>query len=810
MDIINKNNIYEFCKIDDVNNIKQLLGDFTEQDLSVLGNYPFNENLKLYSIIQVCSYFGSFKCLKYFLSKCLNVNGLRNNIPVTQLPPCSIICHGIPEKCLDKKSVTNIYNRIYKLLIFYQIDKNCYGKKIKGKLSTLNSTNGINSNNSIMGILNLLKIFFDDTIVTDPTMLQNILENFKSLYWVAFSNGVNISEINSKIPMIQQVFMFFDDLYGKGIHHDNKSLKDIWVSFIIYTYNVFRLYGLNNSDNFIEYTSNYDSFLNKNIINYNKFKNKDIIKIFRKMLSLQEFLDLYDCSQCIKTVCTMLKIPSNNTSIQENPDVYKDKIFFILDNMDEFESKYVFNEMADEKIVKFFGGKDNIDKDNFNSQKQNMIKKAMQTDKTLISKIMQFQNPWKKISILDELNDKRKKLYASYLSNSDNFLEYTDDIEEYLFNEVFIYEDEYHTIDSIPQKLIEGVSGYDASSGGMEYEIKKKFIGKYYLDSPLMKLEESIEFIKNLNFFNYDTKKLSGYSQMYVNENNKLYKKLFSFDYDAKNFFVFNNTDSFGYDYIWNDINPGWILYFMNWFFSDESNPDFFKRDIFPFESFKNDYKIDDNYYKKLTIMNINFFNMIKEIIYNNNLQNINRTFGILKGYGLLINQELNNVYSFGVEFSKSIFDIVGNLSSNTVKNIICNNFYNLEKYNINIFNALKESIKNNIDLDTVSINNLINLDEFNFVKFTGFSKMEIFDYLKICEDDIIFKYRNKDISKIELINELKMVYIWDQMPFSYQNPDNRWLNEIPNSIRYAFGYVYGFSGNSLDRYKESRKVRLQ
>ena len=66
---------------------------------------------------------------------------------------------------------------------------------------------------------------------------------------------------------------------------------------------------------------------------------------------------------------------------------------------------------------------------------------------------MQFQNPWKKVSILDELNEKRKELYASYLSNPDDFLGYTDEIEEYLFNEVFIYEDDYHTIHSIPQKI---------------------------------------------------------------------------------------------------------------------------------------------------------------------------------------------------------------------------------------------------------------------------------------------------------------------------------------------------------------------
>ncbi len=805
MDGINKNDIYEFCKIDDLDNIKKLLDTFNEQDLSVLGNYPFNEGLKLYSIVQVCSYFGSFRCLKYFLSKCLNVNGLRNNVQVTQLPPCSIICHGVPEKCLDKKSVPNIYNRIYKLLIFYQSDRDCYGKNIKGKLSTLNSTNGINSNNSIMGILNLLKIFFDGTSITDPSMLKNVLETFKSLYWVAFSNGVDISEIKSRIPMVQEVFMFFDGLYNENVHHNNKSLKDIWQNFIGYTYNVFRLYGLENAQNFMEYTPEYKSYLNKDIINC-KIKNKDVVKIFRKTLSLREFLDSYNCVRCIKTVCTILKIPSN---MQENPDEYKDKIYFMLDNIDEFGSKYVFDESANEKLVAFFGGKDKIDKDNFNSQKQKMIQKAMKEDKSLIGKIMQFQNPWKKVSILDELNEKRKELYASYLSNPDDFLGYTNEIEEYLFNEVFIYEDDYHTIHSIPQKLIEGVSGYDASSGGMEYEVKRKFIGKYNLYAPLMKLEESLEFVKNFSVFNYSTRDLSDYSQMYVSENNKLYKKLFSFDYDAKEFFVFNNNDSFGYDDIWKNINPGWILYFINWFFSDESNPDFFKRDIFPFESFLNDTKIDDTYYEKLTRMNINFFNMIKDIIYDNNLQNINRTFGILKGYGLLITQDLTRVYNFGAEFAKDVFDIVGNLSSDTVKYLISRSFYGLESYNVGIFNALKESLKNNMDLDSVSVNDLINLREFDFIKFMDLSKMDIFNYLKIAEDDVIFKYRKKDINKLELIEELKMVYLWDQSPLSFQNPDDKWLNEIPNSLRYAFGYVYGFSGDSLERYVLSRGVRL-
>ena len=238
------------------------------------------------------------------------MNGLRNNVPVTQLPPCSIICHGVPEKCLDKKSVPNIYNRIYKLLIFYQSDRDCYGKNIKGKLSTLNSTNGINSNNSIMGILNLLKIFFDSTSITDPSMLKNVLETFKSLYWVAFSNGVDISEIKSRIPMVQEVFMFFDGLYNENVHHNNKSSKDIWQNFIGYTYNVFRLYGLENAQNFMEYTPEYKSYLNKDIINC-KIKNKDVVKIFRKTLSLREFLDSYNCVRCIKTVCTILKIPSN-------------------------------------------------------------------------------------------------------------------------------------------------------------------------------------------------------------------------------------------------------------------------------------------------------------------------------------------------------------------------------------------------------------------------------------------------------------------------------------------------------------------
>ena len=86
---------------------------------------------------------------------------------------------------------------------------------------------------------------------------------------------------------------------------------------------------------------------------------------------------------------------------------------------------------------------------------------------------------------------------------------------------------------------------------------------------------------------------------------------------------------------------------------------------------------------------------------------------------------------------------------------------------------------------------------------------MDIFNYLKIAEDDVIFNYRKRDISKLELIEELKMVYLWDQSPISFQNPDNKWLNEIPNSLKYAFGYVYGFSGNSLERYQVSRRIRL-
>ncbi len=86
---------------------------------------------------------------------------------------------------------------------------------------------------------------------------------------------------------------------------------------------------------------------------------------------------------------------------------------------------------------------------------------------------------------------------------------------------------------------------------------------------------------------------------------------------------------------------------------------------------------------------------------------------------------------------------------------------------------------------------------------------MDIFNYLKIAEDDVIFNYRKRDISKLELIEELKMVYLWDQSPISFQNPDDKWLNEIPNSLRYAFGYVYGFSGNSLERYQVSRRIRL-
>ena len=53
------------------------------------------------------------------------------------------------------------------------------------------------------------------------------------------------------------------------------------------------------------------------------------------------------------------------------------------------------------------------------------------------------------------------------------------------------------------------------------------------------------------------------------------------------------------------------------------------------------------------------------------------------------------------------------------------------------------------------------------------------------------------------------MVYLWDLTPFSFQNPNDKWLNEIPNSLKYAFGYVYGFSGNSLDRYQASRSIRL-
>ena len=249
---------------------------------------------------------------------------------------------------------------------------------------------------------------------------------------------------------------------------------------------------------------------------------------------------------------------------------------------------------------------------------------------------------------------------------------------------------------------------------------------------------------------------MSEYSQMYVSENNKLYKKLFSFDYDAKEFFVFNNSDSFGYDDIWKNINPGWILYFMNWLFSDESNPDFFKRDIFPFESFLNDTKIDDTYYEKLTRMNIDFFNMIKGIIYDNNLQNINRMFGIMKGYGLLITQDLTRVYNFGAEFSKDVFDIVGNLSSDTVKHLISRSFYGLESYNVGIFNALKESLKNNMDLDSVSVNDLINLREFDFIKLNHLSKMDIFNYLKNAEDDVIFKYRKKDINKLKINRRVK------------------------------------------------------
>ena len=51
----------------------------------------------------------------------------------------------------------------------------------------------------------------------------------------------------------------------------------------------------------------------------------------------------------------------------------------MLDNMEEFGNKYVFDESTNEKLVAFFGGKDKIDKDNFNSQKQKMIQKAMQT-----------------------------------------------------------------------------------------------------------------------------------------------------------------------------------------------------------------------------------------------------------------------------------------------------------------------------------------------------------------------------------------------------------------------------------------------
>jgi hypothetical protein len=549
--------------------------------------------------------------------------------------------------------------------------------------------------------------------------------------------------------------------------------------------------------------------LNKDI-NTCKVKNKVIGNIFRNHLSLREILDSYDCVRCIKTVCTLLKIPSNDVDIQTSPDEYKDKIYFILDNMEEFSNKYVFDESANEKLVEFFGGKDNIDKDNFNSQKQKMIQKAMKEDKSLIGKIMQFKNPWKKVSILDDLNEKRKELYASYLSNSDDFLGYTDDMEEYLFNELFIYDDNYHTVHSIPQKLIEGVSGYDASDGGMDYELKRKFISKYNLDAPLMKLEESFKFINNFSVFNSNTMSLSEYSQMYVTDNNKLYKKLFMFDYDAKDFFVFNNSDSFGYDEIWKNINPGWILYFMNWIFNDEYNPPFFKRDIFPFEFFSIDPKIDDTYYEKLTRMNINFFNTIKDIIYNNNnLQNINTTFGALKGYGLLITNDLTGFYNFGAEFSKSVFDIVGNLSSDTVKYLVSRSFYEIESYNAAIFNALKESLKNNINLESVPLDDLINLREFDSIKFMDFSKIDIFNYLKIADNDVIFNYRKTDINRGELIEELKMVYLWDQTPFSFQNPNNAYLNEIPNSLKYAFGYVYGFSGNSSERYQKSRSIRL-